>query len=75
MLKSGREVHTSSPISISRRAMIFMTGSFPFVLPLRGNTKTAFGRHEWFVSATSGDTVAPMGVSEGEVSANVFVMN
>ena len=55
--------------------MIFMTGSFTFVLPLRGNTKTAFGRHEWFVSATSGDTVAPMGVSEGEVSANVFVMN
>jgi hypothetical protein len=52
-----------------------MTGSFTFVLPLRGNTTTAFGRHEWFVSATSGDTVAPMGVSEGEVKANVFVMN
>lgn len=36
---------------------------------------TAFGRHEWFVNATSGDTVAPIGVSEGEVRANVFVIN
>lgn len=67
--------YTSSPASISRKVIIFMTGSFAFVLPLRGNTTTAFGRHEWFMSATSGDTVAPMGVSEGEVRANVFVMN
>lgn len=66
---------TSSPASISRKAMIFIIGSFAFVLPLRGNTTTAFGRHEWFVNATSGDTVAPIGVSEGEVRANVFVIN
>ena len=52
-----------------------MAASFTFVLSPRGNTTTAFGRHEWFVSATSGDTVAPMGVSEGEVNAKVFVMN
>ena len=55
--------------------MTFMTGSFGFVLPLRGNTTTAFGTHEWFVSATSGDRTTPMGVSEGEVKAIVFVMN
>jgi hypothetical protein len=42
---------------------------------VRGKTTTAFGSHEWLMSATDGDTDAPSGVSEGSVMVNVLVTN
>ena len=46
-----------------------------FGLELLGNTITAFGRHEWLISAIIGETNTPIGVSEGVVSVTVLVVN
>jgi hypothetical protein len=48
-----------------------LTGSFAE----RGNTTTAFGSHEWLISATSGETHTPSGANDGEVSVIEFVVN
>jgi hypothetical protein len=41
----------------------------------RGNTTTALGSQEWFMSATGGETETPRGVREGSVIVKVFVTN
>ena len=41
----------------------------------RGKTMTAFGSHEWLANATVGATQMPIGVREGAVRVNVFVVN
>ena len=41
----------------------------------RGNTTTAFGTHEWLISATSGETQTPSGANDDEVRVMEFVAN
>ena len=73
------EVKTSSPAAISRRTMTFIVlrdaeeGDEGDVRV--GKTTTAFGKHEWLRSATSGEIVTPMLLRCGVVSANELEAN
>lgn len=67
---------TSSPGEISRIAMTCASGSWlAGSLADRGNTTTAFGSHEWLISATIGETQTPSGARDGEASVMEFVAN
>jgi hypothetical protein len=35
----------------------------------------AFGSQEWLISATTGETEAPIGSNDGDVTVNVFATN
>ena len=67
---------TSFPAATSRSAMRCRSGSVADAPPGgRGKTMTAFGSHEWLANATVGATQMPIGVREGAVRVNVFVVN
>ena len=74
--KKRQSLHTSSSTLIFFSAITCMRGSSPFVVSVaRGKTTTALGSHEWFISATVGDTQEPKGARDDVETVNVLVVN